>query len=388
MTTFQKVKLKDICVSVDYGFTASSSKINIGPKFLRITDIVPPTINWSDVPYCKIPDKEKDKYLLSEGDIVIARTGATTGYGKYIKNPPISIFASYLVRFKINKENNSRYAGHIIESKDYKDFITNNLGGSAQPQANAQVLGSYELFLPDLLTQNNIASILTTYNELIENNEKRIKTLEEMAQLLYTEWFVKLKFPGHEKVKKDDSKSSYGMIPRGWEVKKLSDIIQIKKGKNITKNTVVDGDVPVVAGGTDPAYYHNVSNTISPVITISASGAGAGFVKLYYKDIWASDCSYIDKNITEYVYFFYLFLKNKQKEISNLQRGSAQPHVYPKDLMTLKIIYSLDIISKFNTLVTPLFELVNKLNEKNSNLTKTRDLLIPQLVTGKRQLKN
>src|SRR6185437_8586816 len=103
------------------------------------------------------------------------------------------------------------------------------LGGAAQPQANAQVLGSYELLLPDLATQIKNGSTIDAYDSLIENNEKRIKVLEEMAQRLYTEWFVKFKFPGHEKVKMVDSGTEYGMIPEGWEVKRFGDKAKINQ---------------------------------------------------------------------------------------------------------------------------------------------------------------
>lgn len=392
MANFKKVKFKDICERIDYGFTASASEFKVGPKFLRITDIAQSSIDWDNVPYCTISESEKNKYLLSDGDIVVARTGATTGYAKCLKNPQEAIFASYLVRFRVNKINDNRFIGHIIESLAYKTFIKNNCGGSAQPQANAQILGSYELSLPEPKTQSRIASVLSAYDDLIENNEKRIKVLEEMAQRLYTEWFVKFKFPGHEKVRMIPGvprcNASIQNIPEGWSVKSLGDKIQVKKGKNITKETVIDGDIPVVAGGLDPAYFHNKPNAKKPVVTVSASGANAGFVKLYFQDVWASDCSYIDVSVTKHVYFYYLFLKNKQEEISRLQRGSAQPHVYPKDLMELIIAdASNELIDKFIVKVTPILDLVGDLKIKIRNLSKIRDLLIPQLVTGKRELK-
>jgi type I restriction enzyme S subunit len=267
--------------------------------------------------------------------------------------------------------------------------ITNVGNGAIYDSINKPTLENIELLIPALPTQTRIASVLSAYDDLIENNEKRIKALEEMAQLLYTEWFVKFKFPGHEKIKLVDSGTSYGKIPEGWEVKELGNLIQVKKGKNITRDSISNGNVPVVAGGLDPAYFHDIPNTHSPVVTISASGANAGFTRLYFEDVWASDCSYVDLSITPHVYFFYLFLKNKREEIFRLQRGSAQPHVYPKDLMSLKIISVQEpIIQTFNDAVSPLFELIGNLARKNKNLSKIRDLLIPQLVTGKRELKN
>jgi len=162
---WMKVILRDICERVDYGYTASAKQEPVGPKFLRITDIVPDLIDWESVPYCEIPEKDLDKYRLQEGDIVMARTGATTGYAKWITNHPESIFASYLVRIRIKPEHDHRYIGLVVQSDDYKRFIKTNLGGAAQPQANAQVLTSFPMLLPPLSTQRRIASILSAYDD-------------------------------------------------------------------------------------------------------------------------------------------------------------------------------------------------------------------------------
>ncbi|MBI3266953.1 MAG: restriction endonuclease subunit S [Chlamydiae bacterium] len=108
--------------------------------------------------------------------------------------------------------------------------MTRLVRGSAQPFISYDLLNNVDIFLPDINSQGKIASILSAYDDLIENNEKRIKALEEMAQLLYTEWFVKFKFPGHEKVKMVDSKTEYGLIPEGWAIGKLGNIAKIISG--------------------------------------------------------------------------------------------------------------------------------------------------------------
>jgi type I restriction enzyme S subunit len=141
--------LREMCESIDYGHTASAAIEPIGPKFLRITDIVPNTIDWSAVPYCPQPDRNPQKYRLLEGDIVVARTGATTGYAKRLnKRHPESIFASYLVRLRLKPEHSNSMVGLMLESDDYKRFIKANIGGAAQPQANAQVLTSKPIAIP------------------------------------------------------------------------------------------------------------------------------------------------------------------------------------------------------------------------------------------------
>ena len=232
--TWDRVVLREICDSVKYGYTASAKPEPIGPKFLRITDIVPNHIDWSAVPHCEIDKDNLSKYLLEKDDIVIARTGATTGYAKRIRTKQYAIFASYLVRIRINSKCDSKYIGHVIESDEYKRFIQLNIGGAAQPHANAQILTSFSILLPPLQTQQKIAAILSTYDDLIENNTHRIKILEDMAQTLYQEWFVHYRFPGHENVQM--VQSELGPIPQGWKVSQLGDLAEsirqnVKAGK-------------------------------------------------------------------------------------------------------------------------------------------------------------
>lgn len=124
-----------------------------------------------------------------------------------------------------------------------------------------------------------------------------------------------------------------------WPMVELGEVCEIKRGSVITKKQAKDGDIPVVAGGQQPAYFHNEANRKAPIITVSASGAYAGFVNFFNRDIYASDCSTIQPINNEKIdiQFIYRFLKTKQKDIYNLQQGGGQPHVYPKDLAKIKI---------------------------------------------------
>lgn len=249
--------------------------------------------------------------------------------------------------------------------------------GATQDNLSVAKLLSYKIPMPPLIEQKKIGGLLKQYGLLIENNRRRIQLLEESALLLYKEWFARLRFPGHEHLKVVDG------VPKGWEKKYLGEIVTIKKGKNITKDVAKDGDVPVVAGGLSPAYYHDISNALAPAVTISASGANAGFVNYYLRDIWASDCSYISSSFTETIFYFYLLLKCHQKEITGLQRGAAQPHVYPKDLQRLFVLSPPQQIALlFESSVAHFFEMVSVIQRQNIALTKARDLLLPRLMNG------
>jgi type I restriction enzyme S subunit len=274
------------------------------------------------------------------------------------------------------------YVYYLSMTKTIRGLAEKSMAGaSGRQRADIASIKDLIIDFPDLPTQRRIASILSAYDNLIENNNRRIKILEQMAQMIYREWFVNFRFPGYEKVKMINSK--LGKIPEGWRIIKLGEKVNISKGKNITESTVVEGRIPVVAGGLRPAYYHNEANTKAPVVTISASGANAGYINMYHENIWVSDCSYIDYDATRHVYFYYLLLKNRQIEVTNLQRGAAQPHVYPKDLMGLEIIDIPEyLVDSFESKAAMIFSMINKLIKQNQILSETRDLLLPKLVGG------
>lgn len=138
------------------------------------------------VPYCQILSDKFYKYKLEEGDIVIARTGATTGYAKRInKRHSESVFASYLVRIRINKQlTNSHYIGIIIESDRYKQFMKTNLSGAAQPQANAQVLTSFSILLPPKRMQDKFREIIEVFFNKREILQQKVLNLRRTCDLL------------------------------------------------------------------------------------------------------------------------------------------------------------------------------------------------------------
>ena len=163
----------------------------------------------------------------------------------------------------------------------------------------------------------------------------------------------------------------------------IGDYLVPKRGKNLLSREAVSGNVPVIAGGLEPATYHNVSNTKAPVITISASGANAGYINLWNTPVWSSDSSYIDKDITDNVYFWYITLKTRQKEIFDAQTGSAQPHIYPQHIAELSMVKIEDEdILKYEKHVEPIFKMIGTNKEENKYLEQLRDTLLPKLMNG------
>jgi type I restriction enzyme S subunit len=164
-----KRTLTDLCESVDYGYTASADQDEVGPRFLRITDIVPSSIDWASVPFCRIEEDRLPKFRLREGDIVIARTGATVGYAKRLhKLHPETVFASYLVRLRLKPDVENLMVGVFVESEDYKRYVNSRVGGAAQPNANAKVLADVKILVPSPLIQRAFREVVEPMIDLRE----------------------------------------------------------------------------------------------------------------------------------------------------------------------------------------------------------------------------
>ena len=239
--------------------------------------------------------------------------------------------------------------------------------------------------------QKTIAAVLSALDKKIALNKQINARLEEMAKTLYDYWFVQFDFPdangkpykssGGEMVFDETLKRE---IPKGWEVKSLGDWAEIRKGTLITEKTAnTNGDIKVISAGVDFSYYHDVANRPKNTITISASGANAGFVNFWREPIFACDCTTITNSVIGRALYILNFLKIIQDFIYQQARGSAQPHVYPKDIEGLKIIVPPDLLLKRFSEFVENWNLKIANNEKqNHHLTQLRDFLLPMLMNG------
>lgn len=255
--------------------------------------------------------------------------------------------------------------------------------GAAQPALTISRLKSLSLNLPSVSVQQKIASILSSYDRLIENNTRRIRLLEQMAENLYKEWFVRFRFPEHENVEMVNG------LPKGWKINSLKEICEFKRGRNITSAEMCDGIIQVISAGVAPSGYHNKANVHGVSVTMSSSGANAGYISIHYDDIWAADCSYISEKETEDIYYVYELLNNIRQVINNFQIGAAQPHVYPKDINRIKTcVPPKELRIKANTNLSKIHKEIHKLYKQNQLLTRQRDLLLPRLMSGKLEVKS
>jgi len=181
---WQRKALADLCELIDYGYTASADQSEIGPKFLRITDIVPDAIDWATVPFCPIESHKLEKFRLIEGDIVIARTGATVGYAKRLnKRHPESVFASYLVRIRLIPNVDSLMVGVFVESDTFKSYVQSRIGGAAQPNANARVLTAVEMLVPSSRVQrlfHDAVEPLVDAREVLQAQNQKLRAARDL----------------------------------------------------------------------------------------------------------------------------------------------------------------------------------------------------------------
>ena len=391
--------LANVCESVRYGYTASARLDPCGPRFLRITDIVPDALDWESVPYCEIDDTDRERFALGVGDIVVARTGATVGYAKLIREPVDAVFASYLVRFRVNKTKaDPTFIGRLVESHVYKSFVKSRIGGAAQPNASAPVLGSFEFVLPPRPSQTRISSILSAYDDLIENNRRRMALLEEAARQLYREWFVRLRFPGHERTRITNG------LPEGWNHKTLAEVCEsIDYGYTASAEKeeigpkflrITDIVPPFIDWPTVPHCLISDERfekfrLCEGDIVVARTGATVGYAKRLHK------------RHPETVFASYLVRFRIRPEVDNLMMGilaesdwykayvksrvggAAQPNANAKVLGGAEILVPAPVLQRaFHETVEPLFDQREILQIENEKLRTARDLLLPRLMSG------
>ena len=262
-----------------------------------------------------------------------------------------------------NEKCDTRYLCYLINSMDLSGYIT----GSAQPKLSQANLNAVQLSMPTLEQQNRIVEYLVAIDNKIALNELINNNLEQQAQDIFDNMFPDISSGSHT----------------------IGEYISPKRGKGLLSKNAICGSVPVIAGGLEPSTYHNVANTQSPVLAISASGANAGYVSLWNIPIWSSDSSFIDSSMTDDVYFWYVFLKKPQKEIFDAQTGSAQPHIYPQHIASMSIT-GLDIekVHSYTLITTPIFEMIGHYKEEKTILASTRDALLPKLMSGELDVSN
>ena len=379
------VKLGEICIDKGIQTGPFGSQLHqcdyseYGVPVVMPVDLVDGGISTSRIAHVSEEHVARlSRHKLKEGDIVYARRGDVGRCSRVTAKEVGWLCGTGCLKltYKPSKVDPD-FLFYALSNPEVVGWVRNHAVGVTMPNLNTGILESIPLRIPlSLDEQRSIAEKLRTLDDFIDNSRRQIKLLEEAAQRLYREWFVDMRFPGHEDVDFVDG------LPEGWAKCRLSDFAEFRRGKVITAKQTKPGTVPVVAGGLTPAYYHDASNTVAPVITVSGSGANAGYTALYGREIWASDCSFLDSEKTDYIYFVFLTVKVLGRGFKHLQRGSAQPHVYPSHINELQFICSsCEALNEFEMLVESMFKKVRVLEAMIEQLREARDRLLPMLMS-------
>ncbi|MGB2840998.1 MAG: restriction endonuclease subunit S [Halobacteriota archaeon] len=322
------------------------------------------------------------KFMM--GDVLFARITPSLEHGKIaqVKDTAIKGFGS--TEFFVFRHREGISDSSFIYYLSFSEIIRkpaekSMFGASGRQRADLNVVQGLWIVVPPLPTQRKIASILSAYDDLIENNTNRIKILEEMARTIYKEWFVKFRFPGYEKVKMVDSE--LGPIPEGWEVKKVKGIVKrLKAGRTYTQKEVLPmGNIPVIDQSRSEflGFHNNESDhyasseepiiifgdhTCKMQIMVEPFSLGPNVIPFS-----SNDCGLI----------YYLFF---------LVRNLVETYEYKRhwnELVIKKVVLA-DEKSQFlfSELIKPMAEEINLLMKRNLNLRRTRDLLLPKLISG------
>lgn len=387
------MKLRDVYESANTGLDAIKRAPIVDYesdiKCIRIQDISQNKKfhEWGNT---EVNESDYNKFKLKKNDILVARTGATVGVSYIVKEDCNAVYNNGTIRLRLKDNVNCGFIYQLFQTREFRQYIDNVSCVSTQPNLKVENLLRFDI--PDYSKpqQEKIAKILMKYDELILKNEEKIMTLEKIIKKTYIKWFIKNDIPNYE-IKNKKKVKPYGwvlgndnemMILSKWKIGKLEEIGKFVRGKNITAAEMVEGDIPVISAGINPSGYHNESNVKEFSITMSASGANAGYLKYNLCDIWAADCSYYANN--KNIWFVYSSLDFISKAIDNLQVGAAQPHVYPKNINKLNIIIpEEDLIIKYNNFVNPIFMEIKNLLEQNKNLLCQKKMMLPRLMSGK-----
>ena len=398
MRKLKEASLDDVCLLVTDGTHDTPKRVKNGFPLIKAKEIVGGNIDFetcdqiSEEEHLRVIARSKPEY----GDTLFAHIGASLGEAAFVKtHRPFSI--KNIALFKPNpRVIDESYLYYLVISPAFQELAKQTKTGSAQPFLSLGHLRSHRItYHVTLNEQREIASILSAYDDLIENNTRRIRILEEMAQSLYREWFVHFRFPGHKKVKMVDS--LLGKIPEGWASTKLSDIAlvnasNIKRGEEPEEIDYID--IASVSTG-----YIEKSEALS---FTDAPGRARRRVK-HGDIIWATvrpnrkSYSIIMAPLSNLIVstgfavitavdvpYTYLYQAMTTEEfvgyLSNHAKGSAYPAVTAADFLDANILQPpRDVLKEFNKIVEPIFHWKQSMLKKNAKLCLTRNLLLSKL---------
>jgi type I restriction enzyme S subunit len=318
---------------------------------------------------------------VQRSDILVTTRGNGVGKTAFFDGrfPTALINAQMLILRAKPDQLDPRFLYFQIINPTFQRRIWSYASGSAQPQIPIRDFRDIHLDIPGLETQRKIAEILSAYDDLIDNNQRRMKILEEMARTLYREWFVNFRFPGHEKVPLLDS--PLGRIPEAWEIKPLFELTKVNYGKNLpTKTLADDGAYPVYGAAKIIGRYAEYSRERRTIIC--GCRGSVGEMQITQPQCFVTNNSFTF-DPTHPDNFFWLFHSLKERGLRDVIGGAAQPQITLEGISSVELATPpLPLRTRYQRAVSAMFEQAWTLDSQIQNLRSTSDLLLPRLLSG------
>jgi type I restriction enzyme S subunit len=341
-----------------------------GVPVLKIQNIKPNEIQLKKMDYVTpVKAASLERHSFVSGDIIMTKLGAPLGVSAIVgEDLPEGLIVADLVRIRPGNVN-PRFLCYQLNSPGISKFLNDSQKGTTRPRINIQIVRNLPIAIPSIEEQARVVESLDIHLSRLDKALAELEQADHKTLVLRRSILKELLDP---KESESGQRSDLMSEPtHAWKKTTLGAVASIQKGMTITAKSARPGTVPVIAGGQKPAYFHAQANRPAKTITVSASGAYAGYVAFHAEPIWASDCTTLvptDEKLCTPEFLFY-FMQSKQNEIYSLQRGSGMPHVYAKDIAQLEIgLPNLDEQNK----------IVKALDERLSYLESTRAYIIHQ----------
>ncbi len=373
-------RLGDV-VAVKSGFAFKSADwLDVGVPVIKIANVKD---GWVTLDGCSFVSEEvahsARAFELTRGDVLISMTGHIGQVAK-VRDEGRMLLNQRVGRFSIKKRDriNAEYLFQWLRLPEVRAVFEAHAYGAAQPNISPSLIEQQSIPLPPLPIQRRIASILAAYDDLIDNNTRRIAILEEMARRIYEEWFVRFRFPGHEGVRMIESE--LGLVPEGWPIVRLDEVLVLQRGFDLPKQDRTEGPFPIVSA-TGTSGSHHEYKVRGPGVVTGRSGS-LGSVMLVEGDFWPLNTTLWVKQfaVGSALYAFYVL---RSIDLSGFNSGAAVPTLNRNDIHGLPVVRPTAIVlTAFDDVVGPMIKLKRRLELANENLRTTRDLLLPQLISG------
>lgn len=382
---WKQVKLAEY-YKIHSGLSKPAKEFGFGYPFLSFSDIF-----WNYFAPDELSQlvnsskKEQLSCSVRKGDVFLTRTSETAeelGMSCVaLKDYPKATFNGFAKRLrpKNNKDLDPKFIGFYLRSPQFRAEITAYSTLTTRASLNNGIIGRLRINLPPLPTQRKIAKILSAYDDLIENNLKRIKLLEEIAQKAYEEWFGRFKFPGHENVTFDNNSG----LPDGWKICNINEQYSIKYGKNLPQSEIKETGKFAVFGASGIMGYYSAKNVTHKAVLITSRGNGSADIHRTYGEAFVTNNSFIVKPKNNKLGLGFTLNHLKTIGLKNYCSGSAQPQLTNDAMRSIKIkIPNESLLEIFNNTVDPLFDNSDILRLQNQHLKEARDVLLPRLMAG------